>query len=156
LNPQSSPQGVEQNIWAVSLNGGAPRKLGEGHSPAMSPKGGTVAFLFKTQVWLAKLEGSEKPEQLIHANGSLGGLRWSPDGSKLAFTSRRGDHGFIGVFDVTTKSPWRKAIFPSAHAAKDSPGPFESPTLPQVRARSFGTPMQVAEASSTKWSRRIN
>ena len=103
-NPQSSPQGVEQDIWAVSLNGGAPKKLGEGHSPAVSPKGGSVAFLFKTQVWLAKLDGSEKPEQLIHANGSQGGLRWSPDGSKLAFTSRRGDHGFLGVYDIAAKS----------------------------------------------------
>ena len=63
-NPQNSPQGVEQNIWAVSLNGGAPKKLGEGHSPAISPKGGSVAFIFKTQVWIAKIDGSEKAEQL--------------------------------------------------------------------------------------------
>jgi len=59
-NPQNSPQGVEQGIWVVSLNGGAPKKLGEGHSPAVSPKGGSVVFIFKTQVWIAKLDGSEK------------------------------------------------------------------------------------------------
>jgi dipeptidyl aminopeptidase/acylaminoacyl peptidase len=103
-NPRSSPQGVEQDVWAVSLNGGAPKKLGEGHSPAVSPKGGSVAFLFKAQVWLAKLDGSEKAEQLIHANGNESALRWSPDGSKLAFASRRGDHGFIGVYDLAAKS----------------------------------------------------
>src|SRR5580700_4973088 len=33
-NPQNSAQGVEQNVWAVSANGGAPKNLGEGHSPA--------------------------------------------------------------------------------------------------------------------------
>jgi len=103
-NPQNSPQGVEQDIWAVSLNGGAPKKLAEGHSPAVSPQGGAVAFIFKTQVWLAKLDGSEKAEQLIHSNGGASELRWSPDGSKLAFLSRRGDHGFIGVYDVRAKS----------------------------------------------------
>ncbi len=103
-NPESSPQGVEQDIWAVSLKGGEPRKLGEGHSPAVSPKGGTVAFLFKNQVWVANLDGSGKPEQLIHSNGDASSLRWSPDGSKLAFVSRRGDHGFIGAYDVAAKS----------------------------------------------------
>jgi dipeptidyl aminopeptidase/acylaminoacyl peptidase len=103
-NAQNSPQGVEQDIWAVSLNGGAPKKLAEGHSPSVSPSGGTVAFIFKTQVWLAKLDGSEKAEQLIHSNGGASELRWSPDGSKLAFLSHRGDHSFIGVYDVGAKS----------------------------------------------------
>jgi dipeptidyl aminopeptidase/acylaminoacyl peptidase len=103
-NPQNLPQGVEQDIWAISLSGGAPKKLAEGHSPAISTKGGTVAYIFKGQIWSVKLDGSEKPEQLIHANGEASELRWSPDGSKLAFASRRGDHGFIGVYDVAAKS----------------------------------------------------
>src|SRR5271169_582166 len=69
-NPQNSAQGVEQNIWAVSLSGGAPKKLAEGHNAAISPKGGVVAYIFKSQVWLVKLDGSEKAEQLIHSNGT--------------------------------------------------------------------------------------
>src|SRR5690606_10301065 len=28
--------------------------------------------------------------------------KWSPDGSKVAFVSRRGDHSFIGLYDVAT------------------------------------------------------
>jgi dipeptidyl aminopeptidase/acylaminoacyl peptidase len=103
-NPANSPQGVEQDIWALSLDSGAPKKLAEGHSAAVSPKGGSVAYIFKTQVWLAKLDGSDKPEQLIHSNGGSGELRWSPDGSKLAFVSRRGDHAFVGVYDMAAKS----------------------------------------------------
>ncbi|MGB7284305.1 MAG: prolyl oligopeptidase family serine peptidase [Candidatus Acidiferrum sp.] len=103
-NPDSSPQGVEQDVWVVSLDGGAPKKLGEGHSAAVSPNGDSVAFIFKGQIWSAKLDGSDKAEQLIHANGTESSLRWSPDGSKLAFASRRNDHGFIGVYDVAAKS----------------------------------------------------
>jgi dipeptidyl aminopeptidase/acylaminoacyl peptidase len=103
-NPQSSPQGVEQHIWAVSLEGGEPRMLGDGHSSAVSPKGDNVAFISKSQVWLAKLDASAKPAQLIHSNGDASELRWSADGSKLAFASRRGDHGFIGVYDFAAKS----------------------------------------------------
>ena len=55
-NPRSFPQGVEQDIWVVTLAGGPPRKLGEGHSPAVSPKGDTVAYVYKDQVWLGKAQ----------------------------------------------------------------------------------------------------
>ncbi len=97
-NPRSYPTGVEQKVWVVSLSGGEPRALGDGHSPAVSPGGDRVAFVQKGQVWLAKLDGSEKATQLIHAKGDAGSLRWSPDGARLAFVSRRGDHSFIGVY----------------------------------------------------------
>ena len=83
-NPASAPEGVEQDVWVVSVEGGAPRKLAEGHSPAVSPKGDVVAYIFKDQVWLVKLAVGSKPEQLIHDKGKSGSLRWSPDGSSLA------------------------------------------------------------------------
>ena len=102
-NPQSSPQGVQQGIWAISLESHEPRLLAEGHSPAISPRGDSVVYLFKGQIWFIKLSGG-KAEQLIHANGESDALRWSPDGAKLAFTSHRSDHGFIGVYDVAAKS----------------------------------------------------
>ena len=102
-NPRGFSEAVEQDVWAVSLNGSEPRKLGEGRDPAVSPKGDRVAFIFKDQVWIAKLEGSEKPSELIHARGRQEHLRWSPDGSKLAFVSARGDHSFVAVYDFASK-----------------------------------------------------
>jgi dipeptidyl aminopeptidase/acylaminoacyl peptidase len=102
-NPASVPEGVEQDVWVVSVEGGAPRKLAEGHSPAVSPKGDSVAYIFKDQVWLVKLAEGAKPEQLIHDKGKDSSLRWPPDGSSLAFVSRRGDHSFVGVYNLASK-----------------------------------------------------
>ncbi|MFP3940069.1 MAG: S9 family peptidase [Thermoanaerobaculia bacterium] len=50
--------------------------------------------------------GSEEPDategaprELFTARGGLGGLAWSPDGDRIAFTSDRDDHAFVGVYD---------------------------------------------------------
>ncbi len=107
-NPTSDPKGVQQQVWVVALEGSAadraPRLIGEGHSPAVSPKGDRVAFVRKGQVWSALLDASEKAAQLIHARGDNGGLRWSPDAARLAFVSARGNHSFVGIYDVTARS----------------------------------------------------
>ena len=126
-NPASAAEGVEQDVWIVSVDGGSPRKLAEGHSPAVSPKGDSVAYIFKDQVWLVKLAEAAKPEQLIHDKGKAGSLRWSPDGSRLAFVSRRGDHSFVGVYDVGGKS----LLYLDASVDQDSE-PVWSPDSKQV------------------------
>ena len=97
-NPRSLPQGVEQDVWLIPLSGGAPELLGEGHSPAVSPQGTGVAFICKGQVWLAKINPTGKAAQLIHGEGQAKSLRWSPDGTQLAFVSDRSDHSLIGVY----------------------------------------------------------
>ena len=103
-NPLHRPEGVEQAIWIVALDGTAPRKLAEGHSPAVSPRGDRVAFVRKGQVWWAPLSADGKAEQAIEARGEAASLHWSPDGSRLAFVSERGDHSFVGVYDVAGKA----------------------------------------------------
>ena len=67
-NPSQLVGGTEQDLWSVHLNGGEPRKLGEGHSAAVSPKGDAIAYILKGQIWVAKLDGSEKPQQLVHTH----------------------------------------------------------------------------------------
>jgi dipeptidyl aminopeptidase/acylaminoacyl peptidase len=104
-NPHSLAEGVEQAIWIVPAAGGAPRRLAEGAAPAVSPKGDRVALLRRGQVWWLSLSDSAAaPEQPIKARGRAATLRWSPDGGRLAFVSRRDDHAFIGVFDVVGKT----------------------------------------------------
>lgn len=103
-NPASDTGGAEQAIYIVAAAGGEPRRIGEGAQPAISPKGGVLAYIWKGQVWTAGLAGEPKPSQLFKARGGAGALTWSPDGSKLAFVSRRGTHSFAGVYDLEAKS----------------------------------------------------
>ncbi len=104
-NPLSLPQGpFEQQLLAVSVSGGEPRVLAEGHSPAVSPRGNVVTYINRDQVWLAHLDGASRPELLIREKGNSSSLRWSPDGSHLAFVSQRGDHTLVGVYGISEKS----------------------------------------------------
>jgi dipeptidyl aminopeptidase/acylaminoacyl peptidase len=104
-NPAMLTEGVEQDIWLVSAHGGEPRKITEGREPAVSPDGSTIAYVLKDQVWtIALSDANAKPAQLFHGRGRMGSLLWSPDGKSLAFVSSRGDHGFVGVYSVASKS----------------------------------------------------
>ena len=58
-NPALLPQGVEQDVWLVSLDGGAPRKLGPGNSPAFSTRGDAVAWVLDGQIWFLYLNGAD-------------------------------------------------------------------------------------------------
>jgi dipeptidyl aminopeptidase/acylaminoacyl peptidase len=107
-NPALLPEGADEEIWIVSADNSAgthARKIAEGHDPAISSGGATLAFLRKDQVFTVSLnDPTAKTEQLFHGRGDLDSLLWSPDGKSLAFVSRRGDHGFIGVFSLSTKT----------------------------------------------------
>ncbi len=101
-NPISSPAGAEEAVFQISWRGGEPQKIDAGHDPQISSKG-VCAYVRDGELWVAPLDGKEKPEHLI-VRGTTSGQHWSPDGGKLAFVSGRGDHSFIAVYDVSTKT----------------------------------------------------
>jgi dipeptidyl aminopeptidase/acylaminoacyl peptidase len=103
-NPAQLQDGTDQSVFAVPIDGGAPRRLGPGSGPAASPKGQRVAWVSRGQVWSVDLaSATDKPAQLVNARGSASGLAWSPDGSMLAFASGRGTHSYIGVFTLASR-----------------------------------------------------
>jgi dipeptidyl aminopeptidase/acylaminoacyl peptidase len=103
-NPRSAPEEPKQLLWIVSLDGKPPRQLAEGHSAAVSPKGNAVAYISKRDIWSLKIDGNEKPAALVQSKGRSSSLRWSSDGSRLLFVSSRGDHSFIGIYDLSAKT----------------------------------------------------
>jgi dipeptidyl aminopeptidase/acylaminoacyl peptidase len=96
-NPDSSTTAPDVAIWVAAIPGGQAARLTEGDAPAISAKG-VLAYLKDGQVWTASLDGKGKPARLFFDRGRDSQLTWSPDGSALAFSSDRGDHGFIGVY----------------------------------------------------------
>lgn len=101
-DPDHSPVEPKVKIWTVPVAGGAPKVLTEGDGPVVSPKGDVVAFLKNGQIWSIPVDGSKPASQLVFARGDNGSMVWSPDGSKLAFVTDRGDHSFIAVFSDST------------------------------------------------------
>jgi len=104
-NPSSNAAGPQHALWVIPAAGASePKKVAEGTAAEISPRGNLVAYLKEGQVWTATLDGSEQPAQLIHMHGKANTLRWSPDGSRLAFVSGRTDHNFIAVYALADKS----------------------------------------------------
>jgi dipeptidyl aminopeptidase/acylaminoacyl peptidase len=101
-NPAHDPKGARQVVYVVAAAGGEPRDAGDGVTPAVSRD--RVFFAHSGQIMAAPIEGSGKAVQLVRGRGQADDLRISPDGTRLAWVSSRGDHAFIGVYDVPAAS----------------------------------------------------
>ena len=153
-NPALNPQGSEQDIWIAPLDGTAPRRIGEGRSPAVSPRGDRVAFVRRGQLWWAPLDGATPPAPVFKARGSCGQPVWSPDGARLAFVSQRGDHAFIGIYEPGTQV--LRYLDPSTDADGSPEWSPDSRTVAFIRIPSTGKrEVREARRSGTPWSIRV-
>jgi len=96
----------EDSLWLVNTNEGFPLKVGEGIMPRWSPDSARLAFYSRRsgalQLWvldrktskatqLTSLKGGINPDPMVRFGGwTRDPLRycWSPEGSKIVFTSR--------------------------------------------------------------------
>ncbi|HUH13098.1 MAG TPA: prolyl oligopeptidase family serine peptidase [Longimicrobiales bacterium] len=99
-NPASAPEGVERGVWIVEVAGGEARRLTDGALPTPSPRGERAAISRGGAIYTLPLSGEGEEEKLLEVRRGAGDLTWSPDGRRLAFVSGRGDHAFVGVYDL--------------------------------------------------------
>lgn len=98
VNVLSHPAGAKVEIWSMALAGSAPVLLADGDYPSVTPDGRRVAYLRDGAAWIVPIDGTVGPKKLFTSRGGTGSLRWSPDGSRLAFVSTREATSYIGIY----------------------------------------------------------
>ena len=98
-NPTTDPAGTKQEVWVIDVRTGRTTKMGEGTGPVFNSAGDQLVWIREGHFWTAPVIGG-KERKPFEIRGNVGGPQWSPDGSQLAFTSIRGDHSFISIYDT--------------------------------------------------------
>jgi dipeptidyl aminopeptidase/acylaminoacyl peptidase len=107
-----------QDLWAM-------KRLG---SPALSPDGKTAVFTVQewsieknkstTNLWLIDVAGGT-PRRLTTASAPDGSPAWSPDGTLIAFVSKRGDDENAALYVMRTDGGEPEKILELPYAVSD-------------------------------------
>ena len=152
-NPASDPAGAEMAIWRVNVDGGAPVRVAEGSGPMVSPKGDALLFQRAGAIWRLRLGPTPNvtPERLFRARGASGSVRFSPDGTRIAFVSGRGTHSYIGIYDFDQTS--LKWLSPSVDTDVEPTWSPDGKRLAFIRQPAAPDPMLFrAQREAEPWS----
>ncbi len=99
-NPALMPDGATRQLWMVNIQDGARKLLASVGGAVLHPSKDLVAYASGGKVWTLNIHEKEDPTTLFQARRGAGSLNWSPDGTQIAFVSSRGDHAFVGIYDL--------------------------------------------------------
>jgi len=110
-DPTNNVTRPNQQVWAVDVDNGQPRLLGEMNCTRegcedieLSPDGTMAVWAARGQLWVAPISGAMPAHQLAFVRGENDSPQWSPDTTEIAFVSHRGDHSFIGIYNFGRES----------------------------------------------------
>lgn len=115
--------GDEYKLWVWPVQGGTPRRFGEGlyTEAAWSPDGRQVAYAGKGTLYVANSDGSASH---MVADKHVYGLVWSPDGRRIRFSTWDPVLQVHSLWEAGADGTHPQQVFPGNETVKDTAGGF--------------------------------
>ena len=106
----------ERRLWALSVLGGAGRRLGDvvGHDGSWSADGQSMVYANGRDLFVAQARGSGS-RKLVSLPGAAFWPRWSPDGRVLRFTVLDASTNSTALWEVSADGSQLHALLPGWH-----------------------------------------
>jgi len=104
VDGQGSP--YHGKFWSLDVPSGAPRRLGDidGSAGSWSPDGKTLAYSDRSDIFLAKADGSEARKlPMTKALANINFITWSPEGTHLRFQASESPSDPRILWEIATK-----------------------------------------------------